>query len=408
VIRSTFNRGLQFGGILASYATPILISRFGGAEDQGHYASLKSLFDLANALFLIGLPQSLVLMINRQHTNIKSIAPFIQVYSIIVFFVFLSLSLFAKSLFPNHQPITGTMTAYLAVALGISGFVTFGLVRAVFLTRNDGTWFSLFTTLPQLLLLCGAVLVVANGSNNFAISFALLGAIMLPLAHALLRSMALNGAAAHQNQHKLPPLGMMLSENLHAFVQAIFYNLQPWLTFVLIAYFGGTKQDIGLASIVILPIQALHAVIGLFSPVIFNRLSKSATPKNSPLWTMDFLKWPIALQAGALFLIPFAEPLVTGVFGSSFAHAAPALQAITLSTFPAVLSRTLSPHYQTAERAMNNSASCAIRLLVALVTCDLMISLKFDILICVAVGWTVAEWLSATALVGGRFWNRKS
>ncbi len=394
MIKSAFNKGLQLGGILASYATPILISRLGGAEDQGHYASLKSLFDLANALFLIGLPQSLVLMINRQHTNIRSIAPYIQVYSIIVFFVFLSLSLLAKSLFPHHPPIAGTITAYLAVALGISGFVTFGLVRAVFLTRNDGTWFSLFTALPQLLLLCGAALVVINGSNNFAISFALLGVIMLPLAHALLRNMALNIVAAHQSQHKLPPLGMMLTENIHAFVQAVFYNLQPWLTFMLLAYFGGTKQDIGLASIVILPIQALHAVIGLFSPIIFNRLSKASADRNLRIWTVNFLKWPLILQAGGLALLPFAEPLVTAVFGPSFAPATLPLQIIAFSTFPVALTRMMSPYLQTANAAMINTVTCAIRLLTSF--CIILASSEFGYSKLTRVGsaWTIAEWMA--------------
>jgi O-antigen/teichoic acid export membrane protein len=242
MIRSTFNKGLQLGGILASYATPILISRLGGAEDQGHYASLKSLFDLSNALFLFGLPQSLVLMINRQHTNIKSIAPYVQAYSLFVFLVFLTLALVAKFLFPDHPPIVGTLTAYLAVALGVAGFVTFGLVRAIFLTRNDGTLFSLFTTLPQLLLLVGAALVVTSGSNNFEYSFALLGIIVLPMAIGLLVRMARSTVSGLNTPKKLPPLGFLLSENAHTFVQAVFYNLQPWLTFLLLASFCPYKH----------------------------------------------------------------------------------------------------------------------------------------------------------------------
>jgi O-antigen/teichoic acid export membrane protein len=391
---------LQMMGVLAAYAAIFATARFGGPTAQGQFTTLKSFVDVANAVLLMGLPQAVVLVINRGLTNVGALAPWLRIYSVLAFV----LALAAAAVFAGflNFPAGAISWPVLALALAVWGFTSFSVTRGALLTRTDGLAFSLFTSMPQLVLLAGVLAVLAQQGIRFEWAYALQGIVCIAISHTVLQWLALKDAGAKAG---LPPVRTLLSENLHAFVQAMLYSGQLFATVNLLRALGGTLDDVGQFGIISLPILALHAIAGIVAPLFYNRWSKLSEPEPPLKVARDIGVVALAAQAGALALLPFLHPLVLTVFGGRFEPSVAPLAYIAFAAFPAVMTRLLSPYLQTSHRAILNSASCLIRLAVSVAIMLAGVWLGLGLLISAALAWTLAEWLALAFIFWG-VWRR--
>jgi O-antigen/teichoic acid export membrane protein len=382
---------IQSFGVLAVYLAVFATARFGGPEAQGQFTTLKSFIDLANAILLMGLPQAIILVVNRGQTNVRAMTPWLRAYVGVAFLAGLAAAL-AFAPFVHHDAWDWRQ---LEVALAIAGFLSFAVTRGALLTRTDGAFFSLFTAMPQLVLLAGVLWVLARG-GGFEEAYALQGAICLVASQLVLGSVA----ARDVKDAPLPPWRALVAENLHAFAQAMLYAAQLFISVRIIRHGGGTLADVGQFGVISLPLLALHAFAGMIGPLYYNRWSKLAEPEPFMKVARSIAGAGIGLQLAALACLPFLALLIGIVFGPAFAPSALPMSIALFAVFPVIMTRLLSPYLQTSGHAAINTLSCALRLMATAIVALVAISAGAGVLVAGAIGWTVAEWLAFLFIAG--------
>jgi O-antigen/teichoic acid export membrane protein len=378
---------LQLLGIVLSYMTIIMVSRNSGPAAQGDFATMRTFVDSSSVICLMGLPQALVLVINRRQTEIASIAPYIRLYGPVVFLLALASSIV---LLPKELAEPTHLTFVLCISTAVYGFVTFSLVRATLLTSTEGLGFSLFTAMPHYLLFIAVAVLALTLHKDYHFAFAIQGLASLAISLIVLKRLE---ALSEKQEKKLPPLGALLSENLHSFFQALLYSSQFFLVFFIVRHQQGNSEAVGWLSIALLPVQVIHAVVGMASPYFYNRSSKLVVPLQ-----LSQIGWSITKAAGlmqtlALISLPALGLFISLVFGSKFAPSTTATQLVLLGTFAVYWTRAITPFLQTAGRSMPTSISCAIRFASCLVLTWFLLQF-FSTVVAGALAWLVSEWIA--------------
>lgn len=395
VIRSKVGLFVQLLGVVSSYISIFLIARFEGPASQGFFVTIKSFIDTAYALFMAGLPQALILVINRNQFNVRSAVPRVELYIVCIFL--LSIPITWKFMWLD----VSSSHALVFIPVGITGMSIFALTRALLLTRTDGLFFSLFTAAPPSLILLYVALNIFVSKSGYLYVYFYFGITLFVISQSVILTLyCVNRAEARVGI----PFRRLFSENVHSFAQAVLYNGQLFLVLRLLHAFGVLPDDIGKISTAILPLLALHALIGVVAPMLYNQWSKQDAPTQLPVMIHYLSRIALLGQGLAILSLPLVRPVTIFVFGAAYADSVPAIWVVLFAVFPVIFSRLLSPYLQTSGRAVLNSASCLVRFsaVIGLLLISLQLSGSFSAVFLLAVVWGAAEWLALVFLLVAR------
>ena len=383
-------------GSFAPMLTIVLLARVAGETAQGVFSSFKAWTDLIVALAVFGFPQSFVYLINKHISAAHDILNFSLLYaaaSMVVSGIVVAAGTLAGY---NFLPITSNPWAFaLFLAIGTGAVVLHRLVRAIYLTIDDGMLFSLITCAPSVFLMVAMVVAAMLPAFRFDLAWLVAGIATLAATAVWVR-----GIAAEAGGHRLawPVLErrVLMTQSTHAFLQSLAFTLQPVAAINIMLAFGASLGAVAFFTASTIIVNGANVVFAIVSPVLFNR------------WTANYSVAVfanverVAILLGVVFglgsvatwwLLPW---LVPAVFGDSYAAAVGAFQIVVLSMAPIAFTRTISPAMHAAGRPDINTNSCAVRLAAAVV---IQGALAYrggnDPLFGAAVSLTAAEWLAA-------------
>jgi O-antigen/teichoic acid export membrane protein len=397
IIRSKIGLAVQLLGVLFSYFGVLVIARFDGPQAQGYFVTLKSFVDTANGAFVAGLPQALILAINRGRFNLRSAGPYVWVYGLLVFLISIPVSWKLVGLEGEQLQL-----AILFLPIGIAGSSLFGLTRALLLTHTDGFGFSIFTAFPQVMLFAAICIEAVLLHQDYATIYLVYGITVT--AGSLLVSYRL--FAREPNEARLPlPVKGLFREGTHIFAQSMLYNAQWFLVLRLLSATGAPRGELGLVSTALLPLLALHALVGIVAPILYNQWSKLETPTDFGAMATYLFKLSGLGQLLALPLLFLVQPVVMLVFGEKYVGSIGGVYVVIFATLPVLFTRTISPFLQTSGRARLNSVSCMLRAASALTFLSVAIGSGWSGVVPVAVAWSAAEWAAFLFVVAA--WKLK-
>lgn len=378
---------VQIAGVLLSFATVIVVARWGGAATQGVFFTYKTLVDFLSASILFGLPQAFVFLINKERASVRGLTIFSFVYSVFSFLIAL-LAIFIQ-LRTSFLPDAGAFAIFL-LAAGVGGYVLHGLARGIILTRTAEGLFSLFSVAPNVVLLLAVAFQFSDGRPNFPTALGVAG-LLSGLAGVVWLS-----RLSKPNLRDLTelPYPAIFTQSLHTFVQSSLYAAQPVLTIAMFRARSATDADIGNFSIAITAFAAINVVASVMAPVLFNRWSKSiswdqyATLARRTYWVSGAL----TVLAGIAMLA--AVPVIEGVLGPDYEDGALPVQLMAFAVFPLVCTRFLSSAIYALGHPGINSLSCFARLGMVATFFALIYPFTENVLTTGAYSWVAGEWIA--------------
>jgi O-antigen/teichoic acid export membrane protein len=383
-------------GSFAPMLTIILLARVGGETAQGVFSSFKAWTDLIVALAVFGFPQSFVYLINKRISTAHDLLNFSLIYAA------------AATVVTGMIVVAGTLAGYdalpiatnlwvfgLFVAIGSGAVVLHRLVRAIYLTIDDGLLFSLITCAPSVFLMVATVGAAMLSAFRFDLAWLVAG-----IATLAATTVWISGIAAAAGGHRLewPVLEhrTLMTQSAHAFLQSLAFTLQPVAAINIMLAFGASLGAVAFFTASTIIVNGANVVFAIVSPVLFNR------------WTADYSDavfanvMRVAILLGVVFglgsgvawwLLPWLVPVV---FGDTYVAAIGAFQIVALSMAPIAFTRTISPVTHAAGRPDVNTISCAVRLSVAVVIQGLLAYRGgTDPLLGAPVSLAAAEWIAA-------------
>ncbi len=391
-------------GSFAPMLTIVLLARVAGETAQGVFSSFKAWTDLIVALAVFGFPQSFVYLINKRISAAHDILNFSLLYAaaaMVVTGIVVAAGTLAGY---NFLPITLNPWVFaLFLAIGTGTVVLHRLVRAIYLTIDDGMLFSLITCAPSVFLMVAMVVAAMLPAFRFDLAWLVAGIATLAATAVWIR-----GIAAEAGGHRLawPVLErrVLMTQSTHAFLQSLAFTLQPVAAINIMLAFGASLGAVAFFTASTIIVNGANVVFAIVSPVLFNRWT--ANYSVTIFTRIERAAGALALLFGvgsaiAWWVLPY---LVPAIFGAGYLSAVGAFQIVSLAMAPVAFTRMISPAIHAAGRPDLNTICCAIRL-VFCVVCQLALSRAgiATVVIAAAWSWVVAEWIVAgCCLVAGR------
>lgn len=392
------NVAVQAIGPASAFLTVVIVARLGGPSDQGQFAQYKAWVDLMVVLGLFGFPQSFIYVINRLGGSAGTLARWSRLYSL----AFVPIALAASAL-AVHAGLAGAAAgagSVVVLTLAAAALVLHGLWRGIYLTRNADVGFALFTILPAVSLLASLTVAMLVGWRQYD-RIILASTIPAAAVAALMMAPVLRDRGTGYRQQ---PWGALLSNGLHAFLQAMLLTAQPLVAYALVRHAGGANREIGFLNAGLFLVQGLAVPITMVAPLLFARWTSVAD--DTLMSRLHALTWR-ALGIGALAGIGLALAAALAVplvFGAEYRAAVLAVQAMLL-TLPLVCHvRVIAPALHSRGRPGVNTAAGAIRLATFAVAGLLLARASAQPIVAIAAAWSVAELGSAAwILIGLRY-----
>jgi O-antigen/teichoic acid export membrane protein len=384
---------VQIVGVLLSFATVILVARWGGAATQGVFFTYKTLVDFLTASILFGLPQAYVFVINKGKATVNGLALLTLLYSAgSVLIAIIVISIQINTYFLPHT----SLFAILILSAGVGGYVLHGLARGIILTQTAAWVFSMFSVAPAVVLLLTIIFQFSNERLSFPTALGVTG-LVSGFAGAVWLSRI---SQLHLRDLKKLPYPEIVTQSLHTFIQSSLFAAQPVLTLAMLRARSATDADIGNFSIAITAFAAINVVVSVTAPVLFNRWSKSISWDQYATLALRTYWVSAALMALAWIVILAARPVVGGTLGTDYEDAVVPIQLMTLAVFPLLCTRFLSSAIHALGYPSVNSLSCFARLGMVGVFFALGYPLTGDILATGALSWVAAEWVAFVVQTG--------
>ncbi|MDB5816749.1 MAG: hypothetical protein JWQ11_389 [Rhizobacter sp.] len=327
--------GVQCIGAVASFVITMSIAALQGPAAQGAYGLVRTGADLLVALGLFGLPQGMVHLINRMDVRPALIDGWLTRYSAALLGLVLAVGALAyvgigREIVPRWLE---TPLSVLALGVGVVGWVAQGLQRIFVLCRGSSLRFAWLTAFPAMALLVGVFVQIAFGSHRYEWSVAFSGIASVLFGEWQMRHLRREagwrrGAAA--------PVRTLLSSGTQGFAQVMSMAMQPYLSLVLMQWWGASLEEIGWFVFAGSVFQAFALPAGYASPMIFARLSEAkASGTNRAVVRAMWGVGGATIVAGvaAAFALHWLVPLV---FGPSYRNAGLTCAIIALAG-PAIL-----------------------------------------------------------------------
>jgi O-antigen/teichoic acid export membrane protein len=387
---------IQSLGVVLLIATTLLVSRFGGPSTQGSFALVKSFNDLQVAIFSLGLPPAIVIMLNRTHRGHRAIKRLIGRYGIVLLLILppinLGLLSWTKA---GHDSILLQATL---IGWGSAFFTIFAFLRALLLVYTDGPNFSLISIFHWIVIFIAAVLLLNRTDLIFEIAYFAAGICALLAICAMIRQY--QPRALHPTVGNTIDWPMLRTQSTYVMIQTVLYGLQPFLTNAFLARVDPTLEMIGLFNIAALLISLPNLLVALIAPVLLNRWSKELNWWNYATVQRHALVAGTLGQIAAILALPLLPEAIRFIFGEAFASAAAPTRILLFGVFAVIAGRILTPAFQGLERNDLVSWSCGMRVLVIIMgTLTAYFFAGQALILALALGWCVGEYAALAFLV---------
>lgn len=387
---------IQSLGTLSLFGLVVAISRLGGPQAQGIFASIKSWADLLIALGQLGLPQGFVYVINKGYAAPLPLFRLSAIWSSGFGIAAGAATLIAIFTAYLDKPQSLSI-AIMVVCLGINigGMTIFGLVRGLLLPRTDGVLFALYTIAGSvsLTILVAATLMVSP-TAPIEPAFALAGAICAIIAISVGFAITRGHTVLQRTNYTV-----LIGQSASALAISVLSVLQPVLTFGLIKFWGGDNHTIGLFNVASMAMMVSNVLFSMVSPVLFNRWSKSLTFAGVPALFRRLLRWTLivaCLSIGAVALVPF---LVVPIFGTAFAEAVLPTQILAAGLAPVFYTRVAAPALLGLGLSHWNTGIATVRMvLLGAIFVGFAVA-GTSPLFAATLAWSIAEWLTVVLII---------
>jgi O-antigen/teichoic acid export membrane protein len=327
--------GVQCIGAVASFVITMSIAALQGPAAQGAYGLVRTGADLIVALGLFGLPQGMVHLINRMDVRPSLLDGWLTRYSAALLGGVVLLGALAWGGI-GHALVPGwldTPLSVLAMGVGCMGWVAQGLQRVFVLCRGSSMRFAWVTAFPAIMLLVGVFVQIGVGSQRYEWSVAFSGVASVAFGEWQMRRLRREagwrqGAAARVRD--------LLASGTQGFAQVMSMALQPYLSLVLMQWWGASLAEIGWFVFAGSVFQAFALPAGYASPMIFARLSEAkASGTHRAVVRAMWLVGLATTVAGVIAAVALHR-LVPFAFGASYENAGLTCAIIALAG-PAIL-----------------------------------------------------------------------
>ena len=390
---------IQGLGSLSPFVTILVLARLAGPETQGVFSTFKTWVDLVSSVIVFGFPQAFVYLLNKNMASKGDLLNASLLYVGGTTVCVAPVAAYGVISGYNVLPNGHCLVFYsLLLALGVGAVVLHRLVRAIYLTIDDGFLFSLITSAPAFFLLVAMAIAANFIPFNYDVAFFVAGVLTCLATVAWVRRIVVETPAYTFGMPRLPKRALT-KQSAHTFLQSISFTLQPVLTIYLLQANGGGVTDTAYFTSATIIIAAVNVFFGIVSPILFNRWSASLDDglvariqKVSDRVALVFLVVGVAA-------VPLYGVLVPLVFGSDYTAAVPGFQIASYAMAPVAFTRTIASAIHAAGRPDVNTASCVVRLSMSVaVQFGLSQSGVLSPLGAAITAWAIAEWLAAIYL----------
>ena len=311
------------------------LARSLGAVEQGLFFSIKATFDLLVTCFVFGFPQSCILEINYRKASRNSLYRRTICYSLFVL-VILSIVLFSWK--PAFVRTFGEM---LLISFGVSFTVAAFLVRAIYITVDDGPRYSLMTTAPTLFLALTCLLFVAifnNVSRHVSLIF-----FLSALGYAWVTYLLARPQRTFLLEGNKPSSRKLLTLGLDAFLLSLSAIGQIFLTYEYLKVYAD-QTALGFFSVGIVFSNILAFPLQAISPMLLNRWSVRSQGLSRAGFRLPLKLWSaVAALIGGMFLVMIVLPnAIWIILGAEYRPAILMIQIMVAYTAVTVIQRIAS------------------------------------------------------------------
>ena len=383
---------IQSIGTLSLFALVIAISRIGGPQAQGLFATVKSWTDLLSAVGQLGLPQAFVYVINKGYAAPRPLFRMSVVYAS-AFGVVAGITTVLAVLTEYLEVPHSVSLAAVAILLGanVGGMTLHNLIRGILLPYSDGMWFALFSiAAPVVLAVSVTTMFLFFHAGLIELAFALAGILCGALA-VLVGAFITKG----RTEPSRIDFHVLVRQSASTFALSVLLVLQPVLTIVLMKWWGADNHVIGLFNVAAMAMVISNVLFAMVSPTLFNRWSKSLSIADARGLFLRMLRWALLVAGLSLIAAALVPFLIVAIFGAAFAEATGAAQILALGLAPVFYNRMASPAMLGLGLPHWNAAIAGARIVfIVLILLGLAWS-GHGALSSAALAWTIAEWLTA-------------
>jgi O-antigen/teichoic acid export membrane protein len=387
---------IQGIGTASPLATVIVIARLSGPRNQAIFSSFKSWMDLVSSIAVFGFPQAFVYILNKKLANTDNLLNFSIFYAAATSAIIFPLAMYSVYSGYNIPPENQNVFIYsVMLTCGVCSIIFHRLVRAIYLTVDDGFKFSIITIAPAFFLLLAMTCALAFPKFHYDIAFFVSGIFTILSALYWVRRL-ISRLSTYKFKIASLPKRALASQSIHAFAQSVTFTLQPVITIKLLHVYGVKLDGVAFFTSSVIMITAVNAVFSIISPILFNRWTAHMDSelmrrllKSSHQIAAIFIPVSIFSFFADIEVIPF-------VFGKNYESAIWTFQIVSLAMAAVAFTRMISPAIHAAGRPDLNTVSCAVRLTasvgiqVALSKAGMMSPLAAAVC-----AWAIAEWLAA-------------
>lgn len=278
---------IQSIGPLLLYYFIGVISRDLGPDIQGQFSELKYSVDFLVSLLIFGLPQIYIREIHKSNLLRRELIKKSLLY--VSFLIFIGMAFcFIIPNFVFLRFFFGSTINFFWIVLATCGLVTFSLLRPIYLTISDGWKFSILSVQPNIIICVLFFLLNEHFTYDPYILYGLVGlySAMISLCFISLEHKSIKIKKTSCKTSWISLVG----NSYNILIQDLSVAIQPLiLIFILKTYHAG-YENIGFFSISLYACQASIIPLGLISPLILNRWSRSSNMASNLLEIKFFLK----------------------------------------------------------------------------------------------------------------------
>lgn len=378
---------VQALGPMSSLATVLVVARLGGAAAQGSFAQTKAWIDLLVVLGCFGFPQGIVYVTNKLGASAHRLAWHSVAYSLAFLPVSWAITFLGTTKGWTGQTFNNGGVYIFASALAGALLVLHGLLRGVYLSRQQGASFALFSILPAITLLVAIFITRGKGyyANQILVSAFVSAIFGVVLTVVQLRCMPVCYAET--------PWRALFANSTHSFVQSMLMVLQPLLSYALLRAADDYTQ-VGYLNAGIFLSQGLIVPVGLISPLMFAHWTSRYDA--GLLWRLrrQTIRWVMLGIPASLFLAIIAQRVTPLIFGRDYLVASTAVALMVCSVPQALHSRLLAPALHAQGFPGVNTICAGVRLAGLALFGWLLSQSGVSALNAAALGWSVGELLS--------------
>jgi len=375
---------IQLLGPLASFLIIFMIAHTQGAIAQGNFALVKSYFDVMVAIGLFGLPQSIIYFINKHKVSRKYFFHFSFKYSTIFYLlIFLLINI---SYVLTIWPFSITISTANILLIAASGYILYGIWRAIYITFNDRTSYAVLTAIPNILLLLTVFIFIFLKKQNYEVAYLMASILVITISFNILKPSIRNNMT---NSTSIS-IKNLFNNGIYVFIHTVMFSIQLLLSYQFIIWFGGSKSEIGYFSTGYYVIQIPLLVLATLIPLLFNHLSSMQKINIDKIKKLSISSGSISIIF-SVFLFLLAKPFVESFFGKSYEESIIIIQILSIYIPFIIVQRIFIVYFDSIGKPKFNALLSAMRVTLMLLLALIFYKYGFSRIISITLSTVVSE-----------------